>query len=125
MGSVMYLGQMVRYDILYAVNQLARALSEPSKVHMAEAEHPLHHLTDFAITYKKGGSKPTAFFDATRGNNPGNCESTSLYIVMLPTASVIFKVGLQGLTAQSTMDAELVVAAPAMKEAGLERYFAT
>lgn len=28
-GSVMYLAQVIRYDILYGVNQLARAMSNP------------------------------------------------------------------------------------------------
>ena len=38
-GSVMYLGQMTRDDILYSVNQLARAMSKPSKAHMTAAKH--------------------------------------------------------------------------------------
>ena len=41
----------------------------------------------------------------------------SLFTVFSGNAPVSFKVGLQGLTAQSTMEAELVVAALAMKEA--------
>ena len=40
---------------------------------------------------------------------------TPSYIVTLTDAPIIFKVGLQGLTAQSTMEAELVAAALAMK----------
>ena len=42
-GSVMYLGQVTRYDILYAVNQPARAMSKPSKAHMTEAKHLLRY----------------------------------------------------------------------------------
>ena len=41
----------------------------------------------------------------------------SSYIVFLSNAPVSFKMGPQGLTAQSTMEAELVAAALAMKEA--------
>ena len=41
----------------------------------------------------------------------------SSYIVFLSNVPVRFKVGLQGLTAQSTMKRELVAAALAMKEA--------
>ena len=33
-GALMYLAQVSRYDILYAVNHLARAMSKPPKVHM-------------------------------------------------------------------------------------------
>ena len=42
-GSVMYLGQVTRYDIGYAVNQLARAMSKPSKARMAAAKHLLRN----------------------------------------------------------------------------------
>ena len=59
----------------------------------------------------------TVFSDANWGNSPDNGESMSSHIVFLPNAPVIFKVGLQGLTAQSNMEAELVAAALAMKEA--------
>ena len=119
-GSVMYLGQVTRYEILYAVNQLARAISKPSKAHIAAAKHLLRYLAgtiDFAITYKQSGFKLTEFSDANWGNNPDNGKSMSSYIVFLATAPVSFKVGLQKLTAQSTMEAELVVAALAMEEA--------
>ena len=46
----------------------------------------------------------------------GHDRLTSSHIVTLTDAPTIFKVGLQGLTAQSTMEAELVVAALRMKE---------
>ena len=58
----------------------------------------------------------TAFSDANWGNNPDNGKSMSSYIVFLANAPVSFKVGLQGLTTQSTMEGELVAAALAMKE---------
>ena len=66
-SSVMYLGYVTRYDILYAVNQLAREMSKPSKAHMAAAKHLLRCLAqtvDFAITYKQGGFKLNVFSDA-------------------------------------------------------------
>ena len=119
-GAVMYLAYVTRYDILYAVNQLTKAMSKPAKAHMGAAKHVLRYLagsTDFSITYKKGDFRLAAFSHANWGNNPDNGRSTSQYIVMLSNAPISFKVGLQGLTAQSTMEAELVAAALAMKEA--------
>ena len=101
-GSVMYLGQVTRYEILYAVNQLARAMSKPSKAHMAAAKHLLRYLAgtvDFAITYKQGGFKLTAFSEANWGNNPDDGNSMSSYVVFLANSPVSSKVGLQGLTA--------------------------
>ena len=119
-GSVMYLEQVSRDDILYVVNQLARTMFKPSKAHMVAAKHLLRYLAgtvDFAITYKQGGFKLTAFSDANGDNNAENGQSIFSYIAFLANAPVSFKVGLQGLTAQSTMEAELVAAALAMKEA--------
>ena len=67
-GAVMYLTQITRYDSLYAVSQLARAMSKPAKAHMGAAPHLLRYLagsTDFFITYKHGGFRLAAFADAT------------------------------------------------------------
>ena len=55
-GSVVYLGQVTRHGILYAFNQSTRAISKPSKAHMAAAKHLLRYLAetvDISITYKK------------------------------------------------------------------------
>ena len=66
-GALMYLAQVSRYDILYAVNQLARAMSKPSKAHMRAAKHVLRYLAgsaNFPIAYKRGGFKRTTYADA-------------------------------------------------------------
>ena len=119
-GSVMYLAHILRYDIMYGSGQLARAMSRPTKVHMGAAKHLLRYLagtTDITIIYKKGGFKLAPFSDSNRSNNPDNAKSTSGYISMLSRASVSFKPGVQSLTPMSTMEAELVTSALAMKEA--------
>lgn len=57
-GSLMYLDQMARYDILYGVNQLARAISKTYNAHMGEAKRIFRYLADtinFDITHFKGG----------------------------------------------------------------------
>ena len=115
----MYFAQAIRYGILYAVNQLAKAMPMPAKAQMGAEVHLLCYLvgsTDFFIAYKQGDFRVASFSDANWGNNPDNCWSTSSYIVMLANAPISFKEGLQGLTAQSSMEAELVGAALAMKE---------
>ena len=114
----MHVAQILRYDIMYSSSQLARAMSRPAKVYMGAAKHLLRYLagtTDFTIVYKKGGFKLTAFSDSNWGNNPDNGKSTSCYIMMLSRAPVSFKSGVQSLTAMSTMEAELVASALAMK----------
>ena len=115
----MYLAQVTRYDILFSVNHLARAMSKPSNAHMGAAKHVLRYLAgtiSFDITYKKGFFSLTAFSDANWGNHPDNGKSMSSYIMMMSNGPVSLKVGLQGITAQSTMEAGLIVPALAMKE---------
>ena len=117
--SVMYLAQITRYDVMYAVCQLASAVSKPSKAHMCAAKQLLRYLagtTDFRIVYKKGGFKLSAFSDANWGN-PGNGKSTSVYPVMLSKAPISFKSGIQSLTVMSTTEAELIASAVTMEEA--------
>ena len=71
---------------------------------MAAAKYLLRYLSetmDLAITYKKGGFKLTTFSNANC--NPDNGKSTSSNLVFLASAPISFKVGLQGLTAHSTI----------------------
>ena len=119
-GSLMYISQVLRYDIMYATSQLARPMAKPSKIHMVASKRTLRYLagtTDFCITYKKGGFKLATFTDSNWANNPDNGKSTSSYLTMLANAPMGFRSGLQSLTAMSTMEAELVASALAMKEA--------
>ena len=65
--SRMYLAQVTRYDTLYAVNQLARVVSNPAKYHMEAAKDLLRYLaggpTDLSITCKQGGFRLVSFSD--------------------------------------------------------------
>ena len=91
----------------------------PTKAQMGAAVHLLHYLigsTDFFIAYKQGDFRVASFSDANSGNNSGNGWSISSYIVMLANAPISFKVGLKGLTAQSSVEEELVGAALVMEE---------
>ena len=56
MGCLMYIAQVLGYDIMFAASQLARPMAKPSKKHMVAAKHTLRYLagtTDFIITYKR------------------------------------------------------------------------
>ena len=93
-------------------------MSKPSNAHMGEGKHVLRYLAgtiNFDVTYKKGGFTLTAFSDANWANNLENVKSLSSYIMMMSNGPVSLKVGLQGITAQSTMEAELGAVALAMK----------
>ena len=85
-GSTIYLSQVTRYEVSYAVIQPAREMSKPSKAHMGAAKHLLWYLAgtvDFSITYKQGGFGLNAYSDAIWGNNPDNGKLTSSYITMM------------------------------------------
>ena len=61
--AAMYLEQVSRHDILYAMNQLARGMPKPSKPRMGAATHLLCYLawaTDFFSSpkSKEGLSSP-------------------------------------------------------------------
>lgn len=115
----MYHAQITRYDLTYAVNQIVRVMSKSPKTHMRATKllllYPVGSI-DLNITYQRRGFKLTAFSDANWDNNPDNGKPISSYITMLVNAPVSFKVGMQTLTAQSMMEAELVAGALAAKE---------
>ena len=66
---------------------------------MGAAKHILRYLV---------GS--IAFLDANWGKIPDKGRSMSSYVMIMCNGPVSFKVGMQGFTAQSTMEAELVAA---------------
>ena len=120
MEPYLHFAQVNRYGILYVVNQLVRVMSKSAKPYREAVKHLLRYLAGFiyfSITSKEGDVWLAAFSDANWGNNADNGRSRSSYIVMLANAPIIYKGGLQGLTAQSTMEAELVAAAVTMENA--------
>lgn len=108
-GTVQYLGHGSSYGILISLSYPARASFNPSKAHMAAVKYLLHRC--FA------GFKLAAYSDASWGNKPENDKPASLYVVIFANGPICFKVGLQGLTVQSTIEEELVPAALSIKEA--------
>lgn len=83
-----------------------------------QASTPLpHRQYRFQHILLARGVRLTAFSDANCGINPDNGKSTPSYIMMMCNGSASFKEGIQVVTVQSTMEAELVAAALATKEA--------
>ena len=67
-GSLLFSNQCNRFDITYAVKQLARVTNKPSKLHMTDAKHLFRHLKGDmgpVITYKTVSFETTGFFDAS------------------------------------------------------------
>ena len=103
---------------LHKLRQLGRYTNTdtPDTAHQLDAE---------AVLAEVAYTRTNTQLSCSGGGRIGPCpehlqggygRSTPSYIVTLANAPIIFKVGLQGLTAQSTMEAELVGAALTMKE---------
>lgn len=87
-------------------------MSKSSNAHMGAAKHVPRYLAgtiNFDITYKRGGITPTAFSDANWGSDPYNVNA--IVHLIMSNGPVSLKEGLQGITAQLTMEAELFAAA--------------
>ena len=120
MGSLLYLAQCTRYDLCYAVNQLARACNRPAEVHMTAAKHVLRYLRgmpELPITYRKGQLRLVSYTDASFGANPDNRKSTTGYPFFLGGAPITFGSKTQSLTAQSTVESELQALSYGVREA--------
>ena len=85
-GSLLYLTQVSRYDMCYAVNQLTGGCSKPAKVHMSAATYVLRYLkgsADLSIIYKQGQFQLHAYTDTSFAANPDNSKSTSSFLFFL------------------------------------------
>ena len=77
-GCLMYVSQVKRYDIMYAVGQLARPMAKPSKIHMVAAKLTLRYLawkTEFSTTYNGGIFKYAFLFGLQTGTKNQTTES--------------------------------------------------
>ena len=85
----------------------------PDTAHQLDAE-----AVPAEVAYIRTNTQPSCSGggESDRVLQGGHGRFTPSYIVMLANAPIISKVGLQGLTAHSKIEAELVVAALAMKE---------
>ena len=120
-GSLLYLARVTRYDVCYAVNQHTRACRKPSTARKTAAKHPLRYLKgfpDLAITYKKGKFTINGCTGPSFATNPDNRKSTTTGDLFLMSGGPLsFGAKTQGLTAQSTVESELMALAYGSKEA--------
>ena len=103
---------------LHKLRQLGRYTNTdtPDTAHQLDAE-----AVHAEVAYTRTNTQPSC---SERGESDrvlqgGHARFTPSYIMTLANAPIIFKVALQGLTAQSTMEAKLVAAALTMKEAAI------
>ena len=109
------LAERFKPSTLHKLRQQVRCTNTdtPDTAHQLDTE-----AVPAEVAYPRSNTQPSCsgVGESNRVLQGGHGRLTPSYIVTLADAPTIFKVGLRGLTAQSMMKAELVVAALAMKE---------
>ena len=120
----MYLVTCTRPDIAAAVGQLARVMSQPSKLHWSAAKHVLRYLKGtkgLSLTYGNARDEERenliGFSDANFGGDSATAKSTTGYAFILNGAAVSWKSKLQSVVALSTAEAEYMALCETVKEA--------
>ena len=119
-GCLLYLSRTSRWDISYAVLELTRATSKPSKAHWTKAKHVLRYIKgrpQLDIVYRSGKFNIQAWADASFAQDLEKRRSTSGYLFLLSGAPISWCSALQSLTALSTVEAEMVSISYAAREA--------
>ena len=108
-GSLLYL-QNTRPDISYAVNQLTRMMSSPSKEHLKYAKRVLSYTyhNNWSITYRRYKQLTlTGYVDASFAN-ASDRKSTTGYVICLNDSPIIWKTQSQRIVALSTAESEYI-----------------
>ncbi|XP_055590100.1 uncharacterized protein LOC129742249 [Uranotaenia lowii] len=91
-GSLMYLAQCTRPDILFAVNKLSRFNTNPSLKHWEAVKHLLRYLkgtAKYKLRYtRQGESKLIGYSDADWAADLDDRKLTSGYIFLLQSGAV-------------------------------------
>ena len=119
-GSLLYLSVCTRPDIAYAVGALSRYMSAPTTDHWRAAMGILRYLADtrdLGIVFGKGGLIPEGYVDADYAGELDTRRSTTGYVFILAGGAISWSSRLQVTVAVSTVEAEYMGAASAVKEA--------
>ena len=119
-GSLLYLSVCTRPDIAHAVGVLSRYMSAPTTDHWRAAMGVLRYLAetrDFGITFRKGGLIPEGYVDADYAGELDTRRSTTGYVFTMAGGAISWSSRLQVTVAVSTVEAEYMGAASAVKEA--------
>ena len=129
-GRVSFLALGTRADISFVVNRLAQHLAAPRKVHIDAGKHLLRYLRgtlDFGLIYWRVANadhKLTGYADSAYANATGK-RSTAAYLFYLNQQSspISWSSRRQPIVAQSTVEAEYMALAEAVKQSIWLRHF--
>ena len=125
-GSLMYLTNCTRPDLVHAVNVLSRCTSNPGHTHWKAITRVLNYLRytkDFGLHYGKEPAVLEGYSDANWISDSKNSKSTSGYVFTLGGAAISWKSTKQTVLARSTMESEFIALDKAAEEAEWLRNF--
>jgi len=129
-GSLLYAATHTRLDIEFAIGLLSRFLHAPGSQHWQAAKHLLRYIKGtikYGLLFKRTfqtkqalsiqGQTLLIHADADYAAQANTRKSTTGYVTILAGAAITWNSTLQRTVAQSTMEAEYVALAEAVKEA--------
>ncbi len=123
MGGLLYISTKTRPDIAFAVGNVARFSSDPSKAHWQAVKRIMRYLQgsqDFGLRYERQKESVftcTGYADADWGGSQDDRKSTSAYVFQANGAAISWRSQKQTCVALSTAEAEYVSLSAAAQEA--------
>jgi hypothetical protein len=119
-GSLIYLSNITRPDIAYAVSHLARGMSKPTEDHWIQAKRVLRYLKgtpNLALIYSKSKlNQPVGYSDSSYAEEV-NAKSVGGYLYIFANAAITWRSSKQTVVAQSSTEAEYIALAETSNEA--------
>lgn len=126
-GSLLYLSTKTRPDIAYAVGNVAKFTSKPTKQHWIAIKRIFRYLRgtiNFGLKFTRDeDGSLSGYSDADWAGDIGDRHSTSGYVFKMGGAAVSWRSKKQACVALSTAEAEYVALAAATQEAVWLRQF--
>ena len=111
-GSLLYLSVSTRPDITYAVGNLARFSSKPTKHHWTALKRVLRYLKGTVkhgiLYFQKGSNECVGYSDTDWGGDINDRKSTSGYLFQISRGVITWKSKKQSCVALSTAKAEYI-----------------
>ena len=121
-GSLLYLSTRTRPDIAFAVGNVARYCSKPTKTHWTAVKRIFRYLkgtTRLGLLYRSGTETDAlyGYSDSDWGGDCNDYKSTTGYLFLLGGTAVTWKSKKQSCVALSTAEAEYMALSSAAQEA--------
>lgn len=119
-GSLLFLSTKTRPDLAYAVGNVARFCSNPTKAHWSAVKRIMRYIKgtqQLGLLYERKASECIGYSDADWGGSIEDRKSTSGYTFQWSGATISWSSKKQSCVALSTAEAEYVALSAAVQEA--------